>query len=45
VGKLYSIDNNFDESSKEYEAKIEYLDMVIPESGAAIHIKVLLIHI
>lgn len=25
----------------EYEPKIEYLDMVIPESGAAVHIKVL----
>jgi len=40
-----SIDNNFNESDEEYKAKIEYLDMVIPESGAAIHIKVLLIHI
>ena len=40
-----SINNNFDESDEEYEAKIEYLDIVIPESGAAIHIKVLLIHI
>ena len=31
-----------DDGSREYEPKIEYLDMVIPESGSAIHIKVVI---
>ena len=37
-----SVDNDSgDISLGEYEAKIEYLDIVILESGTAIHIKVI----
>ena len=33
--------NEIDEPIEEYEPKSEYLDLVIPESASAIHIKVI----
>jgi len=39
--KYLAKSDDTDDSHGEYEPKIGYLDMVIPESGSAIHIKVI----
>ena len=39
--KYLAKSDDTDDGHGEYEPKIRYLDMVIPESGSAIHIKVI----